>query len=83
MNRPDVFVALDGEREYQCKKWGDTDAHNNVGDFILYMEPDCGTSVAHDLVDHPFFGFAASCPLKARTGTVHPPRGAGLRWTRA
>lgn len=38
MNRTDVLAALGAERDYQDKKWGDTDNYNNVGDFILYME---------------------------------------------
>lgn len=31
---------------------------------------ECGTRVEWDLIDHAFWGFAASCPLKLRAGTV-------------
>lgn len=38
MTRDAALEVLRDEREYQDRKWGDADAVNNVGDFILYME---------------------------------------------
>jgi hypothetical protein len=32
----------------------------------------CGRRVAHDLTEHPFFGFKAGCPLK-RGRPAAPP----------
>lgn len=32
----------------------------------------CGMSVRHDLVDHAFFGFEASCPLKKEQQCLKP-----------
>jgi hypothetical protein len=37
-NRQDVYDAIDSERDYQIKKWGDLDQSNTVGDFICYMQ---------------------------------------------
>lgn len=34
------------------------------GDMRECPHPDCGARVAHDFVDHPSIGFAASCPLR-------------------
>jgi hypothetical protein len=38
MEREQVLAGLSSEREYQSRKWGEADALNNVGDFIVYME---------------------------------------------
>lgn len=37
------------------------------GDMRECPHPECGVSVAWDLVDHSFFGFAAGCPLKGKS----------------
>ena len=37
MNRSDVYLAIDKEREYQDKKWGDLDKRNSLGDFLVYL----------------------------------------------
>jgi len=42
-----------------------------AGDFDECAE--CGTRVAHDLTDHPFFGFAASCPNRERPEPATTP----------
>lgn len=45
----------------------------------------CGTAVAWDLIEHPFFGFTAACPLKERATGVdyakieEPERATGER----
>lgn len=36
------------------------------GDMCGCPHPDCGVSIRWDLVDHPFFGFKAGCPLKEK-----------------
>ena len=36
--RGEVYEALDSEREYQIRKWGDLDDRNAIGDFLIYME---------------------------------------------
>jgi hypothetical protein len=38
MGSKEAIDALYSERAYQRKKWGEADAVNNVGDFILYMQ---------------------------------------------
>ena len=35
--REDVYKAIDGERSYQVKRWGD-DQETEINSFILYME---------------------------------------------
>lgn len=35
--REDVYKAIDGEREYQVKRWGD-DQETEINSFLLYME---------------------------------------------
>ena len=35
--REDVYKAIDGERSYQVKRWGD-DQETQINSFILYME---------------------------------------------
>lgn len=37
MNRREVFRRIDEERENQ-KQWEELDKHNNVADFLLYIE---------------------------------------------
>jgi hypothetical protein len=37
------------------------------GDMAECPHEQCRKRVAHDLVDHPFFGFAATCPLKLKS----------------
>lgn len=36
--RQEVFNALEGERHYQLRKWGNLDERNSVGDFLVYMQ---------------------------------------------
>ena len=40
MTRKQVYSVLDGEREYQNKKWGGEshDQQHGVNDFIVYMK---------------------------------------------
>lgn len=48
------------------------------GDMRECPHEQCGVSVAWDMVDHSFWGFAASCPLKQRSGAGdgnQPPSG--------
>lgn len=44
--------------------------------------PQCGVSVAWDLVDHGVFGFAACCPMKGLIGAadVEAPDGSPLTY---
>lgn len=53
MNRQDVYKVIDGERDYQDKKWGNTLSGNRPGngersvdEFALYI-----TGYTKDLVD--------------------------------
>lgn len=45
MNRSEVYAAIDGERDYQDARWGQTlsgerpgDGFRSVDEFVLYME---------------------------------------------
>jgi len=40
MNRPDVYVKIDQERDYQDERWGGKshDETHTLGDWILLME---------------------------------------------
>lgn len=40
MKRQDVYVLIDGERDYQNKKWGEdyNDKEWSIGDWLIFIE---------------------------------------------
>jgi len=40
INRLEVYEAIDGERDYQDKKWGSqfNDSEWSIGDWLIFME---------------------------------------------
>lgn len=50
------------ESKMACKGAPTITRHTGTGDMEECQA--CGEAVAHDLVDHAFFGFASSCPRK-------------------
>ena len=38
MERSEIYKAIDSERDYQDKKWGNNSLDNSIADYILYME---------------------------------------------
>jgi len=40
MNRQDVYKLIDGERDYQDKKWirPESDVDHSIADWLIYME---------------------------------------------
>ena len=39
MTREEIYQVLEGEEDYQIKKWGENhDKRHTIGDFLVYME---------------------------------------------
>lgn len=54
MDRVEVYKLIDGERDYQDKKWGNLDTINSVGDFLNYMRNELNYAGAgYHGADHP------------------------------